>query len=228
MPAARADHQHRRIVADRVVLAAVGVGEVETAEPAIAQVDLALDQLVPYRRGGVLEIGHENFGARIERVDDHLGVGRAGDLDPAVLEVGRDAGDGPFALADVARLLEEIGQIARIELRLPLEPPGEQRLAPLVEAFVKLGEEVERVFGQDLVGAGNARRLRDDARASRTLAHARGFLGDHVAGRRQAAVAEGQPLPFGPRAKARRGTGRRSLRCRARLRRIGSCDIRRR
>ena len=72
------------------MLAAGRIGEVEPPAPAVAQVDLALDQFVPGRRGGVLEVGHEHLGARIERVDDHLGVGRPGDLDPPVLQVGGD------------------------------------------------------------------------------------------------------------------------------------------
>ena len=36
---------------------------------------------------GVLEVGHEAAGARVERVDDELAVGRPGDLDAAVLVV---------------------------------------------------------------------------------------------------------------------------------------------
>ena len=64
VPAARADHQHRGIVADRIMLAAVGIGVVEPAEPVVAQVHLALDQLVPDRRGRVLEIGHEHLARR--------------------------------------------------------------------------------------------------------------------------------------------------------------------
>ena len=39
-------------------------------------------------RVGVLEVGHEALGARVERVDHELAVGRAGDLDAAVLVVG--------------------------------------------------------------------------------------------------------------------------------------------
>ena len=44
----------------------------------------------PGGRGGVLEVGHEAGGAGVQRVDDHLAVDRAGDLDAAVEEVGRE------------------------------------------------------------------------------------------------------------------------------------------
>ena len=71
----------------------------------VAQVDLALDQVLPGRRVGVLEVGHEDLGAGVERVDDHLAVDRAGDLDPAILQIGgnrRDASSrlrGPRAVS---------------------------------------------------------------------------------------------------------------------------------
>ena len=55
----------------------------------VDQVRLADDTVLPGRRVGVLEVGHEDPGARVERVDHHLPVGRPGDLDSAVREVGR-------------------------------------------------------------------------------------------------------------------------------------------
>ena len=71
---------------------------------------------------GILEIGHEDAGAGIERVDHHLAVGRPGDLDAAVLEIGGDRRHGPFAFADGARLGQEIGQRALVEELLALGP----------------------------------------------------------------------------------------------------------
>ena len=49
---------------------------------------LPADDVRPGRRQRVLEVGHEHPGARVERVDHHLRLGRAGDLDPPVVEVG--------------------------------------------------------------------------------------------------------------------------------------------
>ena len=88
MPAARPDEQHRRLGAELVVLAGLRVGEVDRPLPAVLEVDLALDDVRPGRRIGVLEVGHEHLRAGVERVDDHLAVDRAGDLDPAVEQVG--------------------------------------------------------------------------------------------------------------------------------------------
>ena len=48
---------------------------------ASVDVPLALDDVLPRRRVGVLVVGHEDAGARVERVDHHLAVDRAGDLD---------------------------------------------------------------------------------------------------------------------------------------------------
>ena len=59
------------------------------------------------------------------------------------------AADRPLRLADVARLLGKVGQLAGIEPGLPVEPLVEQLQPPRVEPLVQLGEELERVGGQD-------------------------------------------------------------------------------
>ena len=53
----------------------------------------------------------------VEGVDHHLRLGRAGDLDPPVVEVGRRRGDRPVGLADVARRDQEVGPDARRRAR---------------------------------------------------------------------------------------------------------------
>ena len=53
--------------------------------------------------------GHDDLRAAVERVDQHLRVGRPGDLHAAVLEVRRDRTDRPAALANVARLFRKVG-----------------------------------------------------------------------------------------------------------------------
>ena len=153
VPAARPDHQRRRVGLDRIELAARRVGEVDAAVPQIEQVGLALDHVGESRRGRVLEIGHEHLGARVERVDDHLAVDRAGDLDPPVEEVGGDRRDLPAAFADRARLDQEVGQLAGVEALLPLGAPGEQLLAARVEAAMQVGEEGEGRRAEDFIGA---------------------------------------------------------------------------
>ena len=119
---------------------------VEPAEPTVAEVDLALDQLVPGRRGRVLEIGHEHLGAAIERVDHHLGVGRAGDLDAAVLQVGGNRADRPVGVADGPRVLAEVGKLAGVEPLSAARARVEQQFQPArVEPLVQLGDEGQRI-----------------------------------------------------------------------------------
>ena len=120
MPAARAHEQHGRLGGELVVLAARRVGEIDLAGPAVLEVDLALDLVGPGRRVGVLEIGHEDLGAGIERVDDHLAVDRPGDLDPPVEEIGGDRRHRPVAVADMGRLGQEVRQRAGVETGLAL------------------------------------------------------------------------------------------------------------
>jgi len=87
VPAARADHQHRGVIAHRIMLATRGIGVVEPSAPIVPQVHLPLDELIPGRRCRILEIGHEDLGAAVQRIDHHLRVGWPGNLNAAVEQV---------------------------------------------------------------------------------------------------------------------------------------------
>ena len=137
----------------QAVLLLAGV-ELDRAVERVRQVDLALDAVLPGRRVRVLEVGHEHLRARVERVDHHLPVDRAGDLDAAVLQLGRDRRDAPVALADVLRLGQEVGQLAVAQPLRPLVPRVEQLAPPRAEPALELGEELDCVVGEDALGAG--------------------------------------------------------------------------
>ena len=168
VPTARAHHQRGGLVAQRIALARRRVGEVDLSRPAVLEVRLALDQVGEDRRGRVLEIGHEHFGAGIQRVDDHLAIDRAGDLDAAVEKIRRDRGDLPVALADRAGLGQEIGQFAGVEALLPLGAQRQQFEPARVEAAMQLGEEGERVGAEDFVMARSRRGAKLDGFFSRS------------------------------------------------------------
>ena len=87
VPAART-HQQRGGLVVEAIDAAVRVVERDGALDGVDQVDLAFEHVLPGRRVGVLEVGHVHVGARVEGVDEHLAIGRAGQLDPALLQVG--------------------------------------------------------------------------------------------------------------------------------------------
>ena len=70
--------------------------------------------------------------------------------------------DRPVGLADVARVLAEVGKLARVEALLPVEPPVEQLAAARIESFVQLGDEVEGIRGQDCACPGNSAWLGHD------------------------------------------------------------------
>jgi len=149
VPAARPDEEHGRLGIELVRLAGLRIGEVDRAGPAVFEIELTLDDVRPGRRVSVLEVRHEHLGTGVERVDDHLAVNRAGDLDATVEEVGGDRRDAPLAFANRSRLRQEIGQAASVEMFLALLASLEESEAGRVELAMQVGEEGERLLVQD-------------------------------------------------------------------------------
>src|SRR5215472_589203 len=131
----------------------------------IDQIDLSFDQVLPGRRVGILEIGHEDIGAAVQRIDHHLAVGWAGDLDAAVLKVRRDRRYLPFAVADRLGLGQEIGLPTGVELALDCGAPGEKTPSLRTEFTLELDGKVDRLRCQHLFVAGPNRSANDDALA---------------------------------------------------------------
>ena len=85
-----------------------------------------------------------------------LADGGAGDLHPALAQGGRGRGDRPVALADLARLVQEVERAAGVQLGLDVVPAlGQQLAAAVVELAVEQRHQLERLGGQHLVGAGH-------------------------------------------------------------------------
>ena len=125
VPATGADDQHRRVILEPVLLA-FGAGELDFVTDRVTQIDLALDHVLPGRRQRVLAVSHEYPGAGIQRIDHHLAVGGAGNLDAAILEVVGDCTDAPVVGANLPGRGEEIGEIAFVDLLLPLSATRQQ------------------------------------------------------------------------------------------------------
>ena len=100
MPAARPHEQDGGAFVEPIFFS-LRIGESDCAANRVAQIDLAFHHVVPGRRVGVLEIGHENFRAGIERVDHHFAISRPGDLHSAVLQIARNRRAAPIAFANV-------------------------------------------------------------------------------------------------------------------------------
>ena len=90
-----------------------------------------------------------------------------GDLDAPVGVVGPRRRDPPVGLADVARLGQEVERPAAPQRVAALAAGGEQLAAPRAEAVVQLGDEGDRVGGEDL----RARALVEARVLDRGLAH---------------------------------------------------------
>ena len=102
VPAPRPRQDHRQVVGVlQLVALALRRGEGDRAPDRVGEVDLALHDVAPVRGVGVLEVGQPHAGAGVQRVDGHLAAGRAGDLDPAVLQVPRGRRHLPVGAADL-------------------------------------------------------------------------------------------------------------------------------
>ena len=162
VPAARPYHQDRGLLVEPVGLA-LGRRERQVAAHGSHQVRLPLDEVGPGRAQGILEVRHEDVRAGVQRVDDHLALGRARDLDAPVHQVLRDRADAPVRGAQRPRFFREVRQLAGLELALPgfapREQPGalvrERSARPLTKAIAS-GVSTERHSGSASITAGCA------------------------------------------------------------------------
>ncbi len=148
VPAARPDEEHRDLVLQRVALLARLDGDRPLDR--IGQVELAPEDVLPGRRVRVLEVGHVDLRAGVERVDHHLPVACGpGDLDSPVLQVGGYGSYLPVAFTDRAGALEEVRQLARGDPLLALGTGLEQLEPPAAELALERLDEIERLGRQD-------------------------------------------------------------------------------
>ncbi len=153
MKPARAHDQHRGPIAQCIMLAADRIGEIKCAAPAVDEIGLAIDQVRPGRGRRILEVGHERPRARIQRVDDHLGGRRTGDLDPAIAKVAGCRRDLPVRIADNGGVGAEVRKLLRVVAGLPLDALGKQGPPPRVEPAMHVAKQDQRLGGQDLVAS---------------------------------------------------------------------------
>ena len=151
MPAARPHLEDRDLLAERIVLAADGVVIADRAPDSIVEIDLGANDVLRRRRKRVLDVGHEDAGAGIERVDHHLALGGPGDLDAPVLKVRGHAGDTPVGVGKSGMVARKTGALAGIEPRLPAFALGQKGAAPFAETRMQRGHEGKRVPIEDLL-----------------------------------------------------------------------------
>ena len=102
------------------------------------------------RRVGVLEIRHEDAGAGVERVDDHLAIHGTGDLDAPVDDVGLHGRARPVGVADRLRFRQEFRKPAGVELGLARRAAREELGATAAEGALQTGREGDRLRREDL------------------------------------------------------------------------------
>ncbi len=149
VPATRPDAQGRDLVVEGVRLL-IGL-EGEAPANGLAHGPVAGHHVRPGGRERVLEVAHEDRCAAVERVDHHLRLGRAGDLDAPVVEVRRRGGDAPVGVAALDRVRQEVRRLAGVQALLPPRAVLEQLHALGIEGPMQLRHEVERLGRQHLL-----------------------------------------------------------------------------
>ena len=157
VPAARAHHDRGSALGRDLVGLARCLGparERQLAADRVAERQLPLDHVLPGGGGRVLLVGEPDPRPGVEGVDRHLRVGRAGDLDAAVLESRARARDRPLGVvADVRGVVAEPRVVAVADLEAAAHPVGEPVVPAPAEPLVQLGEEGDGIRGEDLVVA---------------------------------------------------------------------------
>ena len=148
MPATRPDQKRGHLVVEPVLLA-VRAREPQAPFDRVRQVRLAFDQVGPGRRIGIFEVGHENPSARVQGVDQHLGVGWSGDLDAAIAKIVRNRGDLPVRLAHGLCLRQEIWGLPRLVTGLALVAHAEKLEPAAAKLPLQAGEKFERRWRQN-------------------------------------------------------------------------------
>ncbi len=123
----------------------------------VAEVELALDHVLPVRRVGILEVREPHARARVERVDRHLDLGRAGDLDAAVLQRLGHRVDHPVALPHAHGLRIEVDRAGGGDLLAAHGALCQEGVAARLVLRVERGDQLERLGREDLVEAGQDR-----------------------------------------------------------------------
>src|SRR5208282_692209 len=114
VPSARPYHQRGQI-GPKPILFSIRTLVSDGSPNRVAQIVLAFDIVVPGGRIRVLEIGHENTGTRVQRVDDHLAIDRAGNFHATVEEILRNRRHFPLPLADSDRFRQKVRRYAMID-----------------------------------------------------------------------------------------------------------------
>jgi hypothetical protein len=149
VPAARAHHDRRVRPAVELVRLLLGL-ERDRAPDRVVEVLLAVDHVGPVRGVRVLQVGQPHLGARVERVDRHLPLGRAGDLHTPIPQVSRGGRGRPLGRADVRGLGQEAQRGPGRDLRTARGTRLEELVTARPEAPVQVGDKCHGLVGQDL------------------------------------------------------------------------------
>jgi hypothetical protein len=155
VPTARPHDQRRNLLVELVHL--VVLLEPDRPVDRVGEVPLPVDHVLPRRRVRILEIGHEDLRATVQRVDHHLAVCRPGDLDPAIRQVRGRGRHAPVALPHTPCLLEEGRQLTVAQTLRTHGTRRQDLLTAGAELALKQMQELDGSGRENVVGSGHRR-----------------------------------------------------------------------
>ena len=146
-----------RSVASRYCLA-LRRGELQPAADGVEQGDLPADDVRPVRGVRVLQVGQPHLRAGVQRVDRHLRLRRPGDLHPPIDEIGGRRAPPPSPPRRTCSVSgRKSSRPVRAASRASLGAAGQQLVPAVPESPLQLGDEGQRVVGQDVAIPGDRR-----------------------------------------------------------------------
>src|SRR5215470_4127010 len=134
-------HQQRRPAGIEFVAFSLWTRIADRALDGVPQIELAFQVVLPGGRVRVFKVGHEDVGARVQRIDDHLAVDGTSNLYTPIQQVLWNGSNRPALRADLCRLGKEVGHLSRVDALLADSTSREEFPAAWLELARQLCQE---------------------------------------------------------------------------------------
>ena len=149
MPPSGANHENSLLFLESVDFSVGWVDVLNRSANSVAKIKLAFHQVAPSGAGRVFKVRHVDTGPAVQPIDHHFAVHGARDFDATVLHILGNGSTFPRGVPGV-RVLDKVGNLARIVGHCLGFAGLEQGAAPIVELAAQQSDETKGIRRQDL------------------------------------------------------------------------------